>query len=344
MTAVYPWRDYADPPWTDPGLSRAERREASRARRDAIGFASALADASSGFVVWMCADSLDAVDAQGSAVLDAAHVDDALPGPWEHDLLALAARVADTPKAAQALAEGYQGAVAAIASVPLHDARAQALRRSRRLGEGIAEAAAQSSRTAVRRLLAPGARLRRDRIGERWGSSAGDAPDPTPEFAQYRESLPESTAHLLAQYVVADAVADGQGRLMVLLSRGGDADDVLLLEAVPALPSSREEAFGAWREGSDVQRVLLAREAIPLVPVEFGGWSTSGDGSVARVWGRARAASGAPDLGGRRASARRLGAALGLVHAASSDAVALSGYLGRSGRFPSAVRDAVAGE
>ena len=35
------------------------------------------------------------------------------------------------------------------------------------------------------------------------------------EMAQYRESLPEADARLLAQYRVADAVAGDDGRLLV---------------------------------------------------------------------------------------------------------------------------------
>jgi hypothetical protein len=48
-----------------------------------------------------------------------------------------------------------------------------------------------------------------------------------------------------------------------------------------------------------------------------------------------------PDLGGRRARARRLGTVLGLLHAATGDAASLSGYVGHSRKFPTAVRDAV---
>lgn len=341
MTA---WRTYADAPQSDPEMSRAERRELARARRDAVGFADALqaeVPGGTGYVVWMCADALDAVAGAGSVLLDAAHVDDALPGPWESDLLALARDRGITGRAAEAMAEGYQQGVAAVAAEPLHAARAEALRRSRRLAEKVAPSAAQSTSTAARRLVSSAARVRRDRAQARWGCAVESVPDPGPELAQYRESLPEPVARLLAHYRVADAVAGADGRMLVLMSRGSDGDDVLLLEATPALPSTREDLFGAWRDGSDVQRVLLAREALPLVPAEYAGWSTSPDGSVARVWSRARAAVAVPDLGGPRASARRLGAALGLVHAASGDAASLAGYLGHSRRFPAAVREAV---
>ena len=335
------WRTYADPPESDPSLSRAERTSRARARRDEIGFAEALRTAGSGYVVWMCADALDAVAGPAGTVLDAAHVDDCLPGPWESDLLDLAARQGMGGRAAEAMAEGYQRGISAVAAEPLHAARAEALRRSGALADAITPQAAQSSATAVRRLVSPGARLRHDRISARWVGAVNPVTDLGSEMAQYRESLPEADARLLAQYRVADAVAGDDGRLLVLLARGSEGDDVLLLEAAPAEPSTREESFGAWRDGSDVQRVLLAREAVPLVPAEFAGWSTSADGAVARVWSRARAATARPDLGGRRASARRLGAALGLLHAANGDAASLAGYVGHSRKFPAAVRDAV---
>ena len=338
MTA---WRTYADPPQSDPDLDRSERKARARERRDEVGFAEALGSAGTGYAVWMCAEALDAVASPAGIALDAVHVDDCLPGPWESDLLDLAARGQMGGREAEAMAEGYQQGVAAVAAEPLHAARAGALRKSRALADKVAPDAAQSPATAVRRLVAPGARLRRDRAEARWGGSVDTVADLGSEMAQYRESLPEAQSRLLAQYRVADALGGEGGRLLVLLARGSDGDDVLLLEASAAEPSSREESFGAWRDGSDVQRVLLAREAVPLVPAEFAGWSTSADGSVARVWSRAQAATARLDLGGRRASARRLGAALGLLHAANGDAASLAGYLGHSRRFSAAVREAV---
>lgn len=339
-----PWRTYADPPQADPSLSRADRREQARALRDDLGFDEALRSSGTGFVVWMCSDALDAVASPAGITLDAAHVDDALPGSWERDLLDLARTRAPSPRAAQALAEGYQEGVGWVATVPLHEARAEALGRARRLATDVRAGAAQSVATATRRLVSRDARVRPDRAAARWGSQVELVADPGAEVAQYRESLPEPVARMLAQYQVSDAVSGSDGQLLVVMARGSDADDVVLLEALPAHPSTREPSMGAWRDGSDVHRVLLAREAVPLVPAEFAGWSTSADGSISRVWSRARASSDAVDLGGRRASARRWGAALGLLHAASSDAASLAGYVGRSRRFAAAVSDVVAEE
>jgi hypothetical protein len=338
MTA---WRTYADPPWTDPELTRLDRRSQGRDRRAAMHFAEALATGGTGFVVWMCADSLDAVDNGDAVALDAVHVDDAAPGPWEWDLLDLAATVADDgAKAVEALAEAYRQAIMGLADEPLHSVRSTALRRARRLADGVPVRSAQSADTAVRRLVSSTATLRPDRLARHWGSDVAVC-DVSQEIAQYRESLPEGTALLLAQYRVRDALACLDGRIMTLMTRGSDAEDVVLLEGAPAGPSPREPAVGAWRGGSDVQRVLLARETVPLVPGELTGWSTSADGATARAWSRARMSQQSPHLGGARKRARRLGAVLGVLHSTGSDAAMLAGYLGQSPRFVKAVREAV---
>lgn len=337
-----PWRTYADAPWVDPDLTRQERRDLGRTTRGEVGFAQALADGGTGWVVWMCADSLGAVDDGGRSALDAVHVDDALPGPWEWDLLDAARRVApEGGRPAEALAEGYQAAISALAAEPLHSVRSAALRQSRHLASGVPGRGTESASAAVRRLVSPSATLLRERIAGHWDADVADAADVSQEMAQYRESLPESTALLLGHYRVHDAVGSSDGRLMVLLGRGSDAEDVLLLEATPAGPSSREPSVGAWRDGSDVQRVLLVRESVPLVPVELTGWSTSADGMTARAWSRARLARREADLGTPRARARRLGSALGLLHGVGSDAAVIAGYIGRSRRFPEALREHV---
>lgn len=339
-----PWRTYADPPQSDGALDAAQRRSRGRERRHDVDFDDALDDNASGYVVWMCADALGAVQGPRAPIIDALAVDDALPGPWEADLLDLARRRGLTGGAAEVMAQAYQAAVAAIAAEPLHAVRAAALRRASRLAKDIEPAAVASSEAAVRRLVsgksAP-AQLRSDRVSLRWGAEAGPAQDLGAELAQYRESLPEPTARLLAQYRVADALADSAGRVLILMARGQGTDDVILLEAAPAEASSREDDYGAWRDGSDVQRVLLARESVPLIPSEFAGWSTSADGATARVWSRARAAKSLPDWGPKRARARALGSALGLLHATTGDAASLAGYLGHSSRFPEAVRAAM---
>lgn len=344
-----PWRTYADPVVLDPVQSAKERRDAGRALRDERPFAVALAQAESmsvtGIVVPLVAatpDSFGPVDTGfGAAVLDVLDVDDALPGPWEWDLLLLARGVKGAP-AVRALAEGYQAGVAAIAGRPLHAARDEAADIGGRLARGLR---GENASGAEALLVASGPRLRPGRVAERWGVPVS-APlgDVTRELAQYRESVSEPVAALLAHYRVADALAAEDGRLIALLAHGSAPHrDVILLEATAVGPSPLEPLVGAWREGSDIQRVLLARESLPLVPQAMQGWSTSPDGSVARVWARARALPGrAPDLGGRRKRAASMGTVLGLIHAAGGDANALHGYLGRSRRFGDALVDAVA--
>lgn len=340
------WRIYADPPSTESGVTRTERRRRARSLRDEIDFEQALAQSATPYAVWMCSDALDIATGPTGPLIDAVHVDDALPGPWESDLLDLARREDLSGRAAEALGEGYQRAVTAVADEPLHAVRDAARRLAVGLAAGVSPGSAQSARMAERRLVSAGTRIRRDRVSAWWSSAVEDGGDVAGEMAQYRESLPEALSRLLSQYTAVDAVRGDHGRMLVLLAQGTDGDDVVLLEAVAAQASTREADMGVWRDGSDVQRVLLARESVPLVAPEFIGWSTSPDGAVARVWSRARASKsdGAParaDLGGTRARARRLGAALGLLHAASGDPVSLAGYLGQSRKFPAAFRAAV---
>lgn len=342
-----PWRTYADPAHLDPARSADEQVLAGRTLRDTVPFRQALTGDPTGIVVPLAGlrdiagVGAVATDA-GDVVLDVLDVDDALPGPWEWELRRAAEGLGE--RSVRALAEGYQEGVAAVGREALHAAKARALSVASRLARGLdGDDCAQ----AARRLVGKGAvpQLRPDRVAARWQRPvAGRAAlaDLGREFAQYRETVAEPVAALLANYRIVDALESADGRLLVLLAHGDR--DVIVLEAVPAAASSWEPRAGAWREGSDVQRVLQARETVPLVPLTMLGWSTSPDGSVARAWSRARGAGRARDAAGKSGSRRRAhdaGVVLGLVHALGGDAGMLSGYLGRSGRFADALVEAV---
>lgn len=356
-----PWRDYADP---QPADAAGDRRDEGRALRRTVPFDVALglqgaaasgpsdalaaavaAGPRTGIVTACIGDAPSGViREQGipGRPLDVLDVDDALPGPWEYDVLVLAADLAreSRPRRRRELARragaAYRDSVRALARHPLHARRAEALVRAGALGTkrdgsvGSAEALD---------LLVRGDRIRRARVDTRWAAVASaavpSAEDPERELSLYRESLSEQEALLLSSYRVADSYADEHGRAMVLLARGGSPRDQLLLEAVPAGPSSLESAFGVWRYGSDVHRVLAMRATVPLVPPQLSGWSASVDGSLGRAWQRARAGHGRPD-----GDAVRRAALLGLVHACTGDAALLAGYLGNSAAFPDAVADA----
>ena len=358
-----PWRTYADPPVVDPAIPVREQRRLGRVQREATSFADVLVlpgeqmPPTTGIVVPMIGISgallpggsakpplsgsfgpvsLD----EGRAVLDVLDVDNALPGPWEWEVVALA-RDMGGRAAARAFGEGYQEAIGQIAEQPMHGVRGRAIALAGRLARGLTPATpAGAAARLVREGSAP--RLRPERLAQRWGSRADPVVGIEREVAQYRETVAEGEATLLARYRIADALGAPDGRLMVLLDRGAPGD-VLLIEAMPVGPSSLESQVGAWRSGSDVQRVLLARETMPLAPPELLGWSTSPDGAIARVWARPRAlpSKQSPDLGSRRRRARAIGAIVGLVHASGGDASRLAGYLGRSARFPEALGDAV---
>lgn len=336
---------YADPPRI-PTSSFAEREHVGRRRRKEIGFEAAFAQASSGITVWLVGPagtaSISPVAQPGGVVLDVLDVDDALPGPWEADVLALAREVAAQSgvRVVPDLAEGYRRAINTLAREPLHAQHERALMVA---GRGVPDVAGVSAAAATLRLASAGDEpaLLRDRVAKRWDAPVADALNAEREFAHYRETVAEPVAQLVSQYRVADAVSDETGRLMVLLAR--QSGDVILLEAVPSGPTPLESALGAWRHGSDLQRVLLARETLPLVPAEMLGWTTSADGTVARVWGRARSAPKGEkvDFGGRRRRARALGGALGLLHGRTGDAAMLSGFLGMTPKFGDALAAAV---
>ena len=343
MTA---WRTYADPAVLDPARSADEQVFAGRTLRESVTFEEALTGAPTGIVVPLVGvDDLGgfaAVQADtGTTVLDVVDVDDSIPGPWEWDLVALAASLGE--RSIRALAEGYQEGVGALGREPLHSARDRAVSIAGRLARGLD---AEGQADAARRLVGKGPepQLRPDRVAARWGRPVDGRPalgDLGRELAQYRESVTDPVAALLGHYRLADGLVSDDGRLLVLLARGDR--DVLVLEARPVAASTWEPRAGAWRAGSDVQRVLLARETVPLAPPAMLGWSTSPDGAVSRVWARVRASdrvrSESRRSGGRR-RAHDAGVVLGLVHSLGGDAGMLAGYLGRSGRFADALVEA----
>ena len=345
-----PWRTYADPPVVDPAVPAKEQRRLGRALRETTSFSDVLVlpgvetPPTTGIVVPLIgardADAFGPVSIdEGRVVLDVLDVDDALPGPWEWEVVALARRLGGRA-AARAFGEGYQDAVGQIAEQPMHAVRGRAVTVAERLARGLKPATPAG---ATERLVRDGTtpRLRPERLAQRWGSRVDPVAGIEREFAQYRETASDAEATLLARYRIADALGASDGRLMVLLDRGA-SDDVLLIEAMPVGPSPLEPQVGAWRSGSDVQRVLLARETLPLAHPELLGWSTSPDGAIARVWARPRAlrSKRTPDLGQGRRQARAIGTLVGLVHASGGDASRLAGYLGRSARFPEALGDA----
>lgn len=336
-------REYADPPRVPTSPPSTEREHQGRLLRKEIGFAEALDSASTGIDVWLVGEagveSIMPVNGPAEvSVLDVTNVDDALPGPWELDVVALARRVSkeEGNRAVPDLAEGYRRAVTSLAHAPLHARTDRALGMATR---ATRDAVGASAEAAADRLVKAGEEptLRRDRVAKRWDSSLVDVEGVERELAHYRETVAEPVAQLISHYEVVDAVGDDAGRLLVLLAR--QPNDVILLEALPASSTPLEDAVGGWRHGSDLQRVLFVRESLPLIQPEMLGWTTSPEGDVARAWARARALPKGVkvDLGGRRRRARAYGTLLGLLHARTGDAAKLAGYLGLTPKFGTAL-------
>lgn len=377
---IGPLHTYADPP--RPSSDAADSRSRGRERRRELGFDALLAAADrrigpaaaevaaalatgerSGIEVMLLGDvGLDAlapVASGGALVLDVVSVDDALPGPFEIDVVMLGAELArwSSGKRRRVVVEDfarhYRHAIHHLAETPAH------AREERARIEGVAALdtarrhlripPARTVEGAVARLIADrdGApRLRRSRV-RAWADAEvrPAADDPVREIAQVRETLPEAESAWLSSYRVADAVDVGSGDRLALLA-GADPGDRVILWGAAARPSTLEPVLGAWREGSDLQRVLLARARVPLAPAGTSGWSTSPDGSIGRAWMRLRTTA-SPTWGftvrdrdlPRWAAA--CGTVLGLVHGRTGDVHALAGYLGRSTKFDRALGDAL---
>ena len=374
-----PVRPYADPPplsvdaHASHALGRQRRRDVGfddllAGVGDAVG-ASAVAAAlvstpRSGLDVMLVGsgglDAIVPVVSGGATLLDVAMVDDALPGPFEIDIAVLGgdlARCASRKRrhdVAAAFVKGYRRAVHALAETPAHAigdrARMESVAALDDARRRLSTPAAWTYSGAVDRLCATRdghPRLRRSRVRALTGQEV-DAPadDPARELAQVRETLPDPEAAWLASYRVADALDLAGGDRIVLLA-GATHDDRVILAGAASHPSTLEPALGAWRQGSDLQRVLLARSIAPIAPAGASGWSTSPDGAIARAWARLRT----PATPGRTFMprdrdlehwARACGITVGLVHGHTGDVHALAGYLGRSGKAERALAAALA--
>lgn len=393
-------RTYADPPRPDVRVPADERIRGGRSRRADVGFDMSLAPPAPGsgapgeevgsLTAWIAAAmersrsdvdvmlTLDPrvhlVESADRVVADLVNVDAALPGPFELDVL-LAAHACLPPLAGRgrrrraaalaALGHSYADAVAAIAEVPLHDARTVAARLSAaavRSGRAQPRADAVATFTHATRALVRGGRdprLRRGRLARWFGTEALDAPrDADREFVQYRDTLSELDALALSGYrfveacdvptatPARDARVEQAGGRIVLLA-GPSSGDVVLLEGREVTDSPGEPGLGAWRDGSDIQRVLSARSRVGVAGEAYLGWSTRPDGRQPRVWSRLRlgARAGATPLVSADpvVHASVVGTVLGLSHALTGDAYVLRGYVGKGPGFARALTAAMLG-
>jgi hypothetical protein len=373
--------EYADPPTVNPQMTAQQRRDLGRLRRRDAPFEGALSVPGSMEDVWDVLRSRRLGDSPAIMVLaggpraivvptalhgrrlwDFSTVDDMLPMSFETDLLAHALRMAGSIKRNQqgrvvrALVSSYSQA--------LHASLAQ--RRTDWVRFGITYSASLK-RSALAKMSSAsftsytagvknfvnfsGQSLRVGRLAQWWGVGKEEVqdilgPGLESEFAQYRETLSDSDAGVLVDYRIISGYQSPQGDVLVLLG-GMRSSDMILLHAQAVVASPFEGTWGLWRQGSDVQRVLVARATVPIMAWDLTGWSTAPDGSVGRVWSRLRWHPPRKEPNTRKDSAIAerhavvQGACLGLSHARTGDAWAIAGYLGKSDRFAKALVRAV---
>lgn len=363
---------YADPPAVNPELTASQRRSTGRDRHHDAPFESVVALGGSGTDPWSAIAELHPEKSSGLVVLatgpratvrpvskhgvrrwDFSDVDDMLPMSFEVDLIAhgvqLAAMVKrrDRHKLVERFFSAYSKALFESLDQQRSDWSYFGDGYSASLGRAQSAKMPRASLTsfdcAVSTFVRPSdVSLRIGRLARWWGVDRTDLSDDGGsgvglEFAQYRETLSDADASALSGYRVVDHVGAPHGDVVVLLV-GGQKGDLVLMHGRTVRESPFERVWGLWRQGSDIQRVLVARSAVTIMPVEYTGWSTSSDGTVGRVWSRLQ---WGPTPDSRNSSHRHpsvhlqaiaQGACLGLSHARTGDAWALAGYLGKSHR------------
>jgi hypothetical protein len=363
---------YADPPSINPELTAQQRQLAGRARRREMPWESVVQLTGSSTDPWAAVEELRPEMSSGLVVLvggpramvhpvvdrgvrywDFMDVDDMLPMSFEVDLIGHGVRLAamvrrrDRRELVEQFCSAYSKALFASLAKRRSDWAFFGNEYSASLGRGQLAKMPTTTLISTDSAVSVFVRhselsLRAGRLARWWGVDRDGIDDGgvfgfESEFAQFRETLSDSSAAALADYRVVQSVANPQGDVVVLLV-GAQKSDLLLMHGRAVRESPFERRWGLWRQGSDIQRVLVARSSLPVMPWEFTGWSTSPDGIVGRVWSRLRWSASAEAQQGAHPGPRvdlhavAQGACLGLAHARTGDAWALAGYLGKSNR------------
>ena len=166
---------------------------------------------------------------------------------------------------------------------------------------------------------------------------------------RYAATLPPDRAQLLARFQPIDVghkvVGVGSVGLLaiVVLFQGRDPDDVLVLQAKQAVDSVLEPFSGASDYSEHGQRVVVGQQLVQAASDPLLGWVTSDVGRSFYLR-QLRDKKYSPDITRMKPSvlgdyALLCGRALARAHARSGDSVAIDAYIGSGGRFDEAVAD-----
>jgi uncharacterized protein (DUF2252 family) len=168
---------------------------------------------------------------------------------------------------------------------------------------------------------------------------------------RYLDSLPGYRRQLLARFEVVDATRRVVGvgsvgtRAYLVLLRGRDTDDLLILQVKEALPSVLERHLGPATQATSGHRVVEGQHTMQTASDMFLGWLTmAGPDGVERDFyvRQFRDMKGGVDLErvrpiGLVAYARLCGRLLANAHARGGQPAQIAGYLGSGGRFAEAM-------
>ena len=297
--------------------------------------------------------------------------DETLPGPFEWDVMRMAAslqvlardagltKARDVDRAVRAALDGYRSGISRYAearfldvwyaqitsadllSVVVAEERADIAARlhkraRKRSNVGAAKKFTEVVDGRVRLVEAPPFRVRDDRAGRAIVDEV---------WAAYRLSLPEERRYLLDRYSLVDEVRQVVGvgsvgmRVYLLLLEGARPDDLLFLQVKQAAPSVYEAFLEPSRYPNHGQRVTVGRRFIQSSTDIFVGWTTAQgmDFYVRQFRDMKVIPSSEQVTPWLRQFARKCGLVLARAHATTGDAAAIDAYLGKGQAFDAAM-------
>ena len=170
-------------------------------------------------------------------------------------------------------------------------------------------------------------------------------------WKQYLDSLPDERRYLLQRYQIIDAALRVGGigsvgtRCMIVLLKGGAADDVLVLQLKEAGPSVLEayvERSSPYE--SHAQRVVTAQRLMQATSDIFLGWSKGAVTGSDYYWRQLKDMKGSADVAtldeaGLQTYLAVCSWCLARAHARTGDEIQIRGYLGKKDTLAQAIGD-----
>jgi uncharacterized protein (DUF2252 family) len=166
-------------------------------------------------------------------------------------------------------------------------------------------------------------------------------------LAEYRLTLPEDTRTLFDRFTEVDVVRQVVGvgsvgmRVYLVLLEGRSGTDPLFLQVKQAGPAVYETHLGPSRQESHGERVISGKRLIQSATDMFVGWgSLHGQDYYVRQFRDMKIIMTTELIAPRLAEfATACGETLARAHARTGDAVAITGYLGKGGKFTAAMTE-----